>query len=181
MQTFADINISSNKAQCREIPSICLYVYGQLLLSDEIFFFVGYDSNNYSLYFYKAEYEGNSIVWGNKILWNSGTWSSSYSESQVSADSSKIYSIASYGSTFLYMYITTFNAINGNAIGGRYKSNIAWGGVYGSTLNGAYIVITASWTPFNILILYNTDSHAISIKQFSNSLFQTTVDPNNGR
>ena len=166
---------------CREIPSMSMYTYGQLMLSAETFFFVGLDPNNFNLHFYKAGFGGNSIVWGNKINWNLALWSVSYSESLISEDSSKIYSFVSFGGTPLNMYFTTFSAIGGNVVGNRYKSNIAWGAVYGSTLNDEYIIITASCTPFDQLIVYSTVTSIFSTKQFSNSLYQTIVDPNSKR
>ena len=171
----------SNSAQCQEVTSIYLYAYGQLMLSSGTFYFVGYDSISYSLRFYKATFGNAFVDWGNKILCSTGTCYSTYSESIISSDSSKIYSFSTYGNTLTYMYFVTFSTINGNVIGSRYKSNNIWGGIYGSTLNDANIVITASCSPFNQLIVYDTQTSVFIIKQFSSTLYQLTVDPNSGR
>ena len=74
---------------------------------------------------------------------SSGTWTSNNSESQLSADGTSIYLFFVYGSTN-YLYFATLSTSTGSVIGARYKSSVSSNPIYGSALNGDYIVIPNS-------------------------------------
>ena len=55
---------SGSTANNQQISSINYLTYGQLMISDTEFFFVGSDVNSpYSLYFYKIKFQSTSADW----------------------------------------------------------------------------------------------------------------------
>ena len=111
------------------------------------------------------------------MTWPSGSWSTSYSETLIdSTDSTKIYTVFSYGSTS-YVYFLSINATNGDVIGSRYKSSISLKSVYGFKQNGDYLLATI-YNPFYYLLLINTQSISFIIYKFSgNGIYGLAVDP----
>ena len=106
---------------------------------------------------------GNSVAdWSKSMTWPSGSWSTSYSETLIdSTDSTKIYTVFSYGSTS-YVYFLSMNVTNGDVIGSRYKSSISLISVYGFKQNGDYLLATI-YNPFYHLLLINTQSFSFII------------------
>ena len=69
-------------------------------------------------------------------------WSAYYSEPLLSSDSSTIYSLFVYkASSVKYLYFASFASSSGNVLGTRYKSDYSVSSVYGSALNGNYLIL----------------------------------------
>ena len=150
------------------------------MISDSEFFMIGnHPSSTYDLHFYKFTFLNANVDWANILSWASGTWSSSESESVLSSDNSKIYSFFIFGST-RYLYFATFAVSNGNVLSSRYKSNIGWAGVYGSASNGNSIMTIIMRTTYSLLI-FDTTTSSITIKDFIGDLYGWTVDTSSGR
>ena len=80
-----------------------------LMLSDSQLFSIGSEpSSPFSLLLYKYAFGSAGVDWADKISCQSGTWSSSESESLTSADNSKIYTLFLYGNVskkFLLLHL----------------------------------------------------------------------------
>ena len=131
---------SSSSAQCQSITNINTG-YGHLMVSNNQFFVLGSASaspNNLNLY--KITFSSTSVDWANQIV-NSGTWTASNSESILSSDQSIIYSFFLFG-TFptYYLYFAGLSVTDGSVETTRYMSNISVTSVWGSALNGDYVV-----------------------------------------
>ena len=146
------------------------------MLSSVQFFLLGVDSS-YTLHMYKVTFSSTSVNWANKIVCSSGTWTSNNSESQLSADGTSIYLFFVYGSTN-YLYFATLSTSTGSVIGARYKSSVSSNPIYGSALNGDYIVATA----YIYLVVYKISSSTFIIKSFTGLyLYGWGVEPSTGR
>ena len=157
------------------------YAYGQLKIADGQFYFVGIGPTSpFPLHFNKITF-GNSVSdWSYKMTCWSGTWGASESDSVLSSDSLKIYSVFNYGPSS-YAFFVTLKTANGSVLGSRYKSDIGWNYIGGIILNGDYLVFTSAWSsPY--LILFNTATSTILAKSFSGSyLYELGVEPTSGR
>ena len=118
--------------------------------------------------------------WKNKILCPSGIWFGYISESQLSADSTKIYLFFTYGNTVSYLYFATFAVADGSVVGTRYRSSIYWVNVYGSAQRGDYIIVTVKAPPY-YLIVYNMVFGTFKIKGFNGDLYGWALELNSGR
>ena len=124
-------------ANCQYVPSIFLYCYGHLKITDSQIFFGGIDSSPNDLHFIKMTL-GNTVAdWSNKILWSSSPWASFGSEALLSSDGSLIYSFFTFGNP-KYIYFITFKTTDGSVVGNRYKSSSQIDSVFGSVLMGNY-------------------------------------------
>ena len=143
---------------------------------------LSYDpSTPYKLHLFHATFSNTSPNWSWKLSCPSGTWLASNSESLLSPDSSKIYSLFIYGSGTKPLYLVTFSVFDGSVISNRYKSSIGWGGVFGSTIQGDYIISSVLCSSYWLLI-YNTITNAFSIKSFTGTnLFGLAVEQWTGR
>ena len=171
---------SPTTSQWQQIPNFNAYVYGQLKLSDNNYFMIGYDPlSPYSLHFYRHTFGNSSPDWSLKMLWPSGTWSTFVSESLLI--SSSIYTFFPYGSSF-YIYMAVISLSNGS-VSSRYKSSIYCTNPYiwGSGVSEDYIVASiecSSWfyllifnkatNEFNIKIPYNTAIYKIELETATN-------------
>ena len=129
---------------CKILSSIKSNFYGQLMLSDNEFFFLVFDSA-ISIRFIKMTF-GNSVTdWSVKTVCNSGSWYGGLSESILTSDSLQIYNLFN----FKTLKFVSFNSSNGDVIGLRY-SLPSWGIIYGAVLIENYFVASV-W--YSLLII----------------------------
>ena len=130
---------SSASCQWQSITNIEIG-FGHLMISDSQFFVLGVSpSAPYDLHMYKLTFSKTSVDWADKIACASGTWTSSFSESVLSADGLSIYSFINFGSS-RYLYFVSLSVSTGSVIGTRYKSSVTTNYVWGSALNGDYLI-----------------------------------------
>ena len=160
---------TTGSAQWQKITAFNTIGYGQLKLSDTKLFFIGSEPlSTYHMHYYKVTFGNTAVDWANKVLWTSGSWSVSYSESLLSADASMIYTFATFGST-QFLYFATFSSSNGNVVGSRYKSSVSWTEALGAVINGDYICLSIYWTNYMALV-YNIVTAEFTIKQFTGTV-----------
>ena len=169
---------SSSSAQCQTISNIYTG-YGHLMISNSQFFVLGGAASPYNLQMYKISFSSTSVNWANQIACASGTWLANLSESLLSSDGSTIYSFFMFGSTY-YLYFVGLAVADGSVVTARYKSSVSVPGIWGSTLNGDYVV-AASSSPS--LVMYSIYSSTFSIKSFPSGafLFGWGVESSSGR
>ena len=150
------------------------------MVSNSQFFVLGSSSASpYNLQIYKITYLSTSVDWANQITCTSGTWTAAYSESLLSSDQSTIYSFFAFGST-QYLYFAGLSVTGGSMVTTRYKSSTSVSRVWGSALNGDYVVATTE-SPTS-LIMYSISSSTFTIKSFSGyNLYGWVVEPSSGR
>ena len=102
------------------------------------------------------------------MSWQSGTWAVNAAETMISSDNSKIYSFYLYGSAPAYIYFVTLSVSNGSVLGSRYKSNIAWSNIYGSQINGDYLLVNTNWVN-QFITFVNTATSVIINRAFAGS------------
>ena len=114
------------------------------MIADNQFFYIQADLSSLSIHFFKLTYGKASTDWSNMILGTSVSITVLGSESLLSQDKSKIYCIFIIGDSYPnYMHMATFDRSSGRVIDSRYKSSISLDYVYGSVLNGNYLIVTA--------------------------------------
>ena len=114
--------------------------YGPLMISNTQFFVLGSDmASPYNLHMYKITFLSTSVDWAKQIACSSGTWGAYYSESVLSSDGSTIYSFFTFGVT-KYLYFAGLSVSDGSVATTRFKSSIAVPDLYGSALNGDYVI-----------------------------------------
>ena len=114
--------------------------YCHLMISDSQFFVLGFDlASSYNLKIYKITFSSISVDWANQLSCSSGTWVSYFSESLLSSDGSTIYSFFTFGVT-KYLYFAGLSVSDGSVTTTRFKSSIAVPDLYGSALNGDYVI-----------------------------------------
>ena len=97
----------------------------------------------------------------------------------LSSDGSTIYSFFTFGVT-TYLYFVGLSVSDGSITTTRFKSSAAVSYVWGSALNGDYIVTTTQTQ--TSIVIYSISSSAFTIKSFSGSLLRGLgVDPSSGR
>ena len=148
------------------------------MISQTQFVLQGYDQTNSNFHMYKLTFSSTSVDWSNKIVWNPNYWAIGVSEMQLSSDSSTIYSFYSYGQ-MRYLYYTAFSASTGSVIGTRYKSNNYVNDVYGSALNGDYLVAVTQNVA--LLVIYKISTSTFTITSYSENLYGWEVEPSSGR
>ena len=150
------------------------------MISNNQFFVLGVTStSSYNLRMYKITFSLTSVNWAKQIACSSGTWSAGLSESVLSSDGSTVYSFFTFGST-RYLYFCGLSVSDGSVETTRYKSSTTLSSVWGSALNGDYVVATTS-SPTS-LVIFSISSSAFTIKSFSDLyLFGWGVEPSSGR
>ena len=176
---------SSSTAQCQTINNM-RNGYGHLMISNNQFFVLSItDESSKNLQMYKITFSLTSVNWANQIIWTSGAWSTVYSESVLSSDGSKIYSFFIFGSssTTKYLYFCGLSVSDGNVATTRYRSSIFVNQVWGSAVNGDYVVATSYFSSISVsLVMYSISSATFTIKFFSsNYLLGWAVEPSSGR
>ena len=92
------------------------------MVDDNHLFLMGRDSSTTSLFhMFKVSYNPSSYDWANMITCSSDC-SPRLSESIMSNDNSRIYSLFPLESP-AYLYFVTLNVTDGGVIGSRYKSS----------------------------------------------------------
>ena len=81
----------------------------------------------------------------------------------LSSDGTTIYTYFPYGAP-LYLYFVGLSVSSGGVVTTRYKSNLAISYVWGSVLNGDYVIVTALSSPSNLLVIYSISSTTFIIK-----------------
>ena len=170
---------STSSAQCQTITNIKTG-FGHLMISNSQFFILGATpSSPNNLKMYKITFLLTSVNWANQITC-AGTWSADLSESVLSSDGTTIYSFYSFGSSTTYLYFCGLSVSAGSITTTRFKSSAAVSYVYGSALNGDYIVTTTQ-SPES-LVMYKISSSTFTIKSFSgNFLRGWGVETSSGR
>ena len=157
---------SSSNSGCQQLSNLNQYAYGQLKISDSSMFMLGVEiSNSDKLHFYKHTFGGTSPDWSLKQSWPSWYWFLGLSESLLI--SSSIYTLFTFGPpNYVYMAVIS---ISDGTVSNRYKSSIYCENVYGSAVNGDYIVASVTWSSYNLLI-FNRATNLFDIKSFSGTL-----------
>ena len=84
----------------------------------------------------------------------------------LSSDGSTIYSLFTYGgSIFRYLYFCGLSVSDGRVTTTRYKSDDGIAEIYGSALNGDYIVATS--ISLHSILIYSISSSTFTIKYLS--------------
>ena len=172
---------SLSSAQCQTINNI-IYGYGYMMISNYQFFVLGaYPAPSNNLHMYKITFSSISVNWANQIACASGTWVAFASESILSSDKSIVYFFFIFGlsSSTRYLYFWGLSVSDGSVSTTRHKSSAIVVAIWGSALNGDYVVTTTS-SPS--LVIYNISSSTFAIKSFSgNFLRGWGVEPSSGR
>ena len=165
--------------QWQQISNFKQNAYGQLKLSDTTYFILGVDPlAPYSLHLYKLSFGSTSPDWALKLAWQSGTCTTSYSESLLV--SSSIFSFFPYGSS-KYLYMAVISVTDGS-VSSRYKSTISCNNLYGSGVSGDYIVASVQCPSLYYLLVLNKATYDFDIKSYSGSeLFGIWLEPITGR
>ena len=142
--------------ECYSISFSTYRSYGQLMLSDTEFFIVWRGATTpIPLNLHKLTYGSSSTDWTNKMSWQTTNWAFYLSESLKSADKSKIYSFFVSGVS-QNLYFITLSSSSGEVLGSRYRSSSTLQNVYGSALNGDYILTTFKDLSDSYLMMFNT-------------------------
>ena len=167
-------------SQWQQISYYYRYVYGSLLITNTQLLMFGFtNSSPYPMHMLKVTFGATSPDWANTMAWGSGTCSTYYSESLLSSDSTKIYSIFSFQNWNLY--ITSFNVTDGSVIGSRYKSSITWKIAFGSALYGDYIAASVTCGTSWYVLLYNISTSTFLIRLFSGATYLVSLETSSGR
>ena len=137
-----EYTFSSSSAQCQKITNI-KDGFGYLMISNSQFFILGAASTSpNNLKMYKITFSSISVNWTNQIACASGIWSTYNSESLLSYDGSTVYSFFVLGgsSSTRYLYFAGLTVSDGSVATTRYKSSATITGVWGSSLNGDFVV-----------------------------------------
>ena len=150
------------------------------MISNSQFFVLGVAPfSPFNLQMYKITFSLTSVNWANQITCPSVTWSASISESVLSSDGSTLYSFFSFGST-KYLYFWGLTVSDGSVATTRYKASVSVATIWGSALNGDYVIATTSSPTF--LVIYKISSSTFTIKSFAgNNLYGWGVEPSSGR
>ena len=150
------------------------------MISNSQFFILGVTTTIlYNLQMYKITFSLTSVSWSNQIVCPSGTWSASYSESVLNTDGSTVYSFFTFGAT-TYLYFVGLSVSDGSIKTTRFKSSASVTYVWGSALNGDYVVTTTQSQ--TSLVMYSISSSTFTIKSFSGGLLRRwVVEPSSGR
>ena len=130
---------STSSAQCQSVTNLSKG-YGSLMITSTQLFLLGVNSASpYDLHMFKVTFGTTSVNWANKLVCASGTWTSNTSESLLSADGLTLYSFFMFGSSN-YMYLAGMSVSTGSVIGTRYKSSGTVAYIFGSGINGDYLI-----------------------------------------
>ena len=145
---------------------------GPALLSSGDIFLPGFDINSpVNFHFYKITYGSTSVSWANKIVTSTSGGQITSASSVSSSDSSKIYCLFDvFESGSNNLYFMTFLTSDGSISGSRYKSSLGVNYIYGSTLNGDYIVTLTFVSPTPYILIINISTFSFASKVFSGSV-----------
>ena len=170
---------TSSSAQWQQVNTISNYAYGQLMINNNEFFISGTDpATPYHLHYYKITFGNTAVDWANKMLWTSGTWSTSSSEVLLDISNSYIYNFSIYKNSSNYLYFVALALSDGSVVGSRYKSSVSCGSVYGSAQTGNYLVATVS-SSSGLLVIVDKTTFTFTFRGFNGVLFGAAVDLSN--
>ena len=147
-------------------------VADSLMINDTELFWITETKNfnSYDLMFIEFTYtNAPTSNWAN-ILRCSNYCMLGTSESLISTDKSKIYTLFGHDKSHWYVSLTVFNSSNGSIVGNKYESNLLSGcsAASGLVLNNNNLVSTLDCN--NILFIYNITSDLITLKSFIGNL-----------
>ena len=154
------------------------------MISDDQLFLLAPDVTSPSpLTFFKITFGGLSADWGNIMPCSSVSCSASNSESLLSADKTKIYSLFAYDYTPIYISFVTFNSDDGRIVDISYKltTGCSSAKVNGSVLKGDYIAATLVWGSNKYVMRYNTVTFVFNTKKFMGTLYGWGLENTTGR
>ena len=154
---------------------------GTLKITDTEFFWISFD-NSINVVFVKFTFTNTSADWTRKMTSSAGSGSLGHSESLMSRDKSKIYSLLSYSaSSPSNIYLTIFKTSDGTILGSRYQSNSNWYDIYGFILNGDNIITSLVCSSQYYLMIYNIYLDSFTYRLFiGSSLFDLAVESGSG-
>ena len=162
-----------------------IQLLGSLKITDTEFLWISYTSGSIlDALFVKFTFARASADWTNKMVFSSNNANFDHSESLLSADKSKIYSLLSYlySPPSNYIYLTIFKTSDGTIIGNRYRSNSGWFGVYGFILSGDYIIASLYSLGQYYLMFYNIPLDSFTYRSFTgSSLYDLAIEAGSGR
>ena len=177
---------SSSTNQQYALTGMYNVAYGTLLISNtELFWITRINTSPLNAVFIKLTFMNLSSDWAKQMSCTSG-WVISYSESLLSADKSKIYSLFAYSQSSVYnIYFYVFNSSDGSNLGNRYQSS-AWTGtssVYGSFMSGDKIVATLVCSNQYFLVIYSISDDTFTFKLFTTglNLYGCAIETGSGR
>ena len=158
-------------------------VVGTLKITDTEFFWISFIADSFiHAVFVKFTFASTSADWTKKMVSSSNGGILDHSESLLSADKSKIYSLLSYSSSSSNIYLTIFKTSDGTILGNRYQSNSNWYYVYGFILNGDNIISTILRYSQYYLMIYSIALDSFTYILFSgSSLYDLAVESGSGR
>ena len=161
--------------------SIFQVPHGIIIRDDDYVFLMGQDTaNNALLHIFKITFSSNVYNFANKIICTSNC-ALSNTESILSSDSSKIYSLFNLENPS-YQYFITQNETDGSVIGSWYRSSISWIDVNGSAKNSNMLLFSIVCLPNNYLLMFNTSSLVFTIKKLNSiSLYGIAFESTTGK
>ena len=160
---------ASPLTSCQAISTFGTFAKDYYKISDSQLFLIGSEpSSPYSLLLYKYAFGNTFTDWVSKMSWQSGIWAVHTAETMISSDNLKIYSFYLYGSVNVYIYFVTLSVSDGSVLGSRYKSSIAWSNIYGSKINGDYLLVNTNWVG-QFITFVNTATSVIVNRAFAGS------------
>ena len=150
---------SPGSPQCQQISSFLQNSYGQLKLSDTSLFLIGADYTTTNLHLYRITFSVTTVNWATKMVCPTSAWAATYSESLLATDTTKFYTFFVYGNP-KYLYFMTISSADGSVVSSRYKSSTTCSQVYGTALNGGYVLATAC----DNLLIMDTTSYTFTTK-----------------
>ena len=178
-------SFSSSTNQHYILNSMYLYAFGALMISDTELFWITKTTTPYNAVFIKFTFANTSADWAKQMSCSLSNWIINPSESLLSTDKSKIYTLFAYVQSDYNIYFSSFQTSSGAIVGYRYKST-SWSnsnyGVYGSVLNGDYILATLQCSSIYYLAIYNISSALFTFKSFSGTyLYDVTTESGSNR
>ena len=173
---------SLSSAQCQTINNINTG-YSHLMISNKQLFVLGDSTTSpYNLRMFKITFLMTYVDWANQMACSLGTCKASNSESMLNSDGSTVYSFFTFGTSTstTYLYFFGLTVSDGSVTTTRFKSSAFVLDVWGSSLNGDYVIAT-TYSPAS-LVIYSISSSSFTIKSFSGAyLFGWGVEPSSGR
>ena len=166
------------------LNSMYIAVFGTLMISDtELFWITRTSTSPYNAVFVKLTFASISADWTNQMSCSTGDWDINCSESLLSTDKLKIYTLFSYYQPNNWnIYFSWFQTSNGAIVGNRYQST-SWSNfhaVYGFVQSGDNIVGTLQCSSF-YLVIYNIPSDSFTFKSFSGGLYDVAIEGGSNR
>ena len=167
-------SFSSPTNQHYKLDNTFVHAYGTLMISDtELFWITRIGTSPFNAVFLKLTFANTSADWAKQMSCSSSLCEIYDSESILSTEKSKIYSLFGYASSSFNIYFSWFKTSDGTVVGNRYQSATSWSGsptVYGLVLNGYNIVGTLQCSS-TYLVIYNIPSDSFTFNSFSSDTY----------